>query len=277
MTSQRTHYATSTDGVVIGGNVHGQGPPLVFLHGAIGDGELDWQALLEHMAGEFTCHLPSWRGRGLSGDHSDLSQGRRVDDVLTYLDSIGDAAGIVGWSGGAYLALAAIAQSEVVDAAALVEPVMAGVMDEQERAALREALARMSELVSDGRLSDAMRVFAGFVLREKEVAEIEGTGYFEAAGRYAPNLLDLHRQQTSYQGLVADDPAVLGTISASVLVLHGSETKPYFARGARQVADHVSNSRLHEIPGAGHASPLTHPAALASALTTFFSAQQRPV
>jgi len=49
MSSQRTHYVTTTDGVTIGGTVHGQGRPLVFLQGIIGDGDLDWQALLPHL------------------------------------------------------------------------------------------------------------------------------------------------------------------------------------------------------------------------------------
>ena len=45
------------------------------------------------------------RGRGLSGDHPDLSLGRVVDDMLAYVDSIGEPTGLVGWSGGAMWAL----------------------------------------------------------------------------------------------------------------------------------------------------------------------------
>lgn len=82
MSNQRTHYVTATDGVTIGGTVHGQGPPLVFVHGMMADGDIDWQALLGHLTGRFTCYLPSYRGRGLSGDHPDLSIGRLVDDIL---------------------------------------------------------------------------------------------------------------------------------------------------------------------------------------------------
>ena len=68
--------------------MHGQGPPLVFVHGMVADGDTDWQALLPHLTGRFTCYLPSYRGRGLSGDHPDLSPGRMVDDILAYVDSI---------------------------------------------------------------------------------------------------------------------------------------------------------------------------------------------
>jgi len=56
-----------------------------------------------------------------------------------------------------------------------------------------------------------------------------------------------------------------------VLVLHGSETKRLFAASARAVTDRVPNARMQEIPGAGHAGPLTHPEAVAEALTEFFS------
>jgi pimeloyl-ACP methyl ester carboxylesterase len=61
-----------------------------------------------------------------------------------------------------------------------------------------------------------------------------------------------------------------------VLVLNGADTKPFFTTSARHVADHVPNARIQEIPGAGHAAPLTHPEALAEALTGFFAPTQQP-
>ena len=277
MSNPRTHYVTTTDGVTIGGTVHGQGPPLVFLQGIIGDGDLDWQALLPHLTDRFTCHLPSLRGRGLSGDHPDLNYGRLVDDVLAYVDSIGAPTRLVGWSLGADLALAAAgAQPDAMDAVAPVEPVMPRLMDEQEQAALGDAIARTGELAADGRLTAAARAFAGFPFNAEDIAVAEDAGYFEAAGRYVPTMLNFFPQQPEYHGPTADDPAVLGAISPPVLVLHGSDTKPYATRAARHVVDHAPNARLREIPGAGHASPLTHPEALAEALTEFFAPAQQP-
>ncbi len=278
MTNQRTHYVTTTDGVAIGGSVHGQGPPLVFVQGVMGDGDLDWQALVPHLSDRFTCYLPSLRGRGLSGDHPDLSFGRLVDDVLTYVDGIGAPSGLVGWSLGAGLALAAAgAQPDAVDAVAAVGPGMPGVMDEHEQAALGAAVASMGELAAEGRLTDAVRAFAGFLFNDEEIAVADDTSYFEAAGRYVPNLLSFFQQQMEHEGPTPDDPAVLGAISAPVLALHGSDSKqPSDTAGARHVADHVPNARIQQIPGAGHAAPLTHPEALAEALTEFFSPAQQP-
>ncbi len=276
MSNQRTHYVTTTDGVTIGATVHGQGPPLVFLQGLIGDGDLDWQTLLPHLTGRFTCHLPSLRGRVLSGDHPDVSISRQTEDVLAYIDSIEAPTGLVGWSGGANQALAVAAQSDAVAAVAALEPVAASLMDEQEQAALGGAVARTGELAAEGRLTEAVRAFAGWPFNDEDIAVAEDAGYFEAAGRYVPNLLSFFQQLREYQGPKPDDPAVLGVISAPVLVLHGSETKPFLTASARHVASHVPNARVQQIPGAGHAAPLTHPEALAAALTEFFSPAQQP-
>jgi pimeloyl-ACP methyl ester carboxylesterase len=275
MSNQRTHYVTTTDGVTIGGAVHGEGPPLVFLQGAVGDGDLDWDLLLRHLTDQFVCHLPSLRGRGLSGDHPDLSIRRQVDDMLAYVDSIGEPARLVGWSGGANHALGVAAQCDTVTAVAPYEPVVQSLMDEQEQAALGGAAARMGELATDGSLADAARAFAGWPFNDQDIAVAEDAGYFKAAGRYVPNLLNLLQQLVEH-GDPTTDPAVLGAISAPVMVLHGSDTKPFFATSARHVADHVPNGRVQEIRGAGHAAPLTHPEALAEALTEFFSPAQQP-
>jgi pimeloyl-ACP methyl ester carboxylesterase len=85
-----------------------------------------------------------------------------------------------------------------------------------------------------------------------------------------------HLQQVMEQADPIADPAVLGAISVPVLVLHGSDTKRLFAASARAVTDRVPNARRQEIPGAGHAGPLTHPEAIAEALTEFFSSAKQP-
>ncbi len=277
MSSPRTHDVTTSDGVTIGATVHGHGPPLVFLQGIIGDGDLDFQALVPHLTDRFTCHLPNNRGRGLSGDHPDLSFGRLVDDALTYLDSLGQPVGLVGWSAGADLALAAAAsRSDAIDAVAVYEPVFPSLLDEQEQAAYGETFARMGELAAEGRLTDAMRAFAAVPFNDDELAVAENDGYLEAAGRYVPNLLSTIQQQPEYRGPTPDDPAVLRAISTPVLVLVGSDTKPPTARNVRHVADHVPNARRQQIPGVGHAGNLTHPEVLAQALAGFFAPAQQP-
>jgi pimeloyl-ACP methyl ester carboxylesterase len=254
MSNQRTHYVTTTDGVTIGGAVHGEGPPLVFLQGVIGDGDLDWGPLLGRLTHRFTCHLPNLRGRGLSSDHSALGTPRLVEDAVTYADSIGKPTGLVGWSGGGTFALAAAARSDVVTGVAPFEPGILSLADEQVQAVIGNAVARTGELAAQGNLTAAVRAFAGFPFNDEEIAVADDAGYFEAASRYVPKLLNLLQQAMESEDPAAD-PVVLGAITAPVMVLLGSDTKPFFITSAKYVADHVPNARIQEIPGAGHAAP----------------------
>jgi pimeloyl-ACP methyl ester carboxylesterase len=278
VSNRRTHEVTTTDGVVIGGTVHGQGPPLVFVHGSLGDGDLDWQALLPHLTGRFTCHLPSRRGRGLTADHADHSLARHIDDIIAYVDSIEGPTGLVGWSAGATLTLAAAAQlSDAGHAVAVHEPPLGLLMDEEQRAARVSTVARMAELVETSRMMEAARRWAEFVFHDEEIAALESAGYLEATGRYVPVLLNDIRQALQFGGPDPADPKILARISAPSLVLHGPATRPFFTAAAWHVANHVPDARIEEISGAGHAAPLTHPTALAEALTTFFSQAQEPI
>ena len=277
MGSQRIHHVTTTDGVLIGGTVHGQGPPLVFLHGSQGDGDIDWRALVPHLTHRFTCHLPSRRGRGFSDDHPDHSPERVVNDIIAYVDSIEAPIRLVGWSAGATLALAAAAAlSDAVTAAAVFEPPLGAVMDEHQRTARGGTVARMGELAAQGSLTDAARTWANFVFHDEEIAALESAGYLEAAGRYIPVLLNDIQQSMQSDGPDPADPEILGRISAPMLVLHGPDTKSFFTAAARHVADHVPDARIQQIPHVGHAAPLTHPEALAEALTEFLPPAQQP-
>lgn len=275
MSDHRRHEITADDGAAIVGTVRGQGPPLVFSPGGIGDAELDWQRVVPHLTDRFTCYLPSLRGRGLSSEHADLRLGRLVDDLAAYVDSVGEQAGLVGWSaGGMVLALAA--ESDSVAAVVAVEPTMFHLMDDEERAGLAAAVGRLRELAADGNMSEAVRAFLGVAFSEAELADVDETGYFDAAGRYAPTLLNQLAQTMKSEGPGPDDPSVLGAISAEVLVLYGSDTKPFLRAGASYVADHVPHAALREMPGVGHAAPLTHPEVVAEALGEFFSSTLNP-
>jgi len=270
MNDQRTHHTTTSDGVILGATVHGQGPALVLLHGIDDDGGLCWQQVLPHLTERFTCHLLDNRGRGLSGDHPDLSIPRMAQDVVEYVASLDDPVGLVGASFGGNLALIAATQSNLVDAIVSFEPTIISLVGEQERAVMGQAVAGMAELAEEGDLAAAARSFAGWFANDDEIVAADRAGHFEATGRYVPNLLNLFHQAMEDDGPKVDDAAMLGELSVPVLVVMGASTPPFFADSARFVVDHAPRANLHEIPGAGHAAALTHPEALADAMTRFF-------
>jgi pimeloyl-ACP methyl ester carboxylesterase len=163
------------------------------------------------------------------------------------------------------------AQSDAVAAVAPFEPGMLSLADESVQAVIGDAVGRTAELAAAGDLCAAARAFARFPFHDEEIAAADEAGYFEAAGRYVPCLLNLLQGAMTQAGPVPDDPAVLGAIRAPVAVLLGSGTKPFFTISARHVVDHVADARVHEIPGAAHAAPVTHPEALAKAISEFFA------
>ena len=196
MSNQRTHYVTTTDGVTIGATVHGQGPPLVLLQGAVGDGDIDWDRLVVtgrpvHLLS--AEHAGPWPQR-----RSPTRPARQVDDILTYVDSIGEPTGLVGWSGGANLALAVAAQSDAVHAVAPFEP---GDPEPDGRAgqAVSATPRPHGRAGRRGQLTAAVRAFLVGPATTKEIAVAEDAGV-EAAGRYVPNLLNLLQQVMEHGG-----------------------------------------------------------------------------
>ena len=256
MDNQRTHHVTTTDGVTIGGTVRGSGTPA-------GVRPRDARRRGHRLAGaapapDRQVHLPSaelagpWPQRR-SPRPEPPSDGRRHPRLRRQHR---ETDRLVGWSSGAYLALlVAAAQSDAVDAVAPFEPGILSLMNEQEQAVFGGAAARMGELAAEGRLNAAARAFRWLALQRRRDRHGRGRGILRSRRTLRPNLLSLLQQWGEYEGPTPDDPAVLGAISAPVLVLHGADSTPFLIASARYVADRVPNARVHEILGAGHAAP----------------------
>src|SRR5512132_4550671 len=169
----RVQVAISADGTEIVGRVRGQGPPVVLVHGGWGDGEVAYEALVPHLADRFTCYTPSTRGRGLSGDNSDHSVHRLVQDVIAFIDTIGEPVYLMGWSG-IEPPLGTAAQSSAVSAVALFEGYVPPVAEADDLASLGATIERTGAAAADGRLADAARAFAPFVMTDAELAPLDG-------------------------------------------------------------------------------------------------------
>ena len=106
--NDRIHEVISKDGTRIAGRVQGQGPPLVLVHGGLGDGEFSWRFLLPFLAEHFTCYPMSTRGRGLSDDNADHSRERHYEDVAAFIESIDGPVAVFAHSMGAAWALGGV-------------------------------------------------------------------------------------------------------------------------------------------------------------------------
>lgn len=96
------------NGIDIGYDVHGAGPPLIMLHGATSAGREDFAAQIPLFSKAFLVHLPDARGHATTRwDPADgWSAATLVDDVAAFADALGlSTFHLVGFSMGAMTAL----------------------------------------------------------------------------------------------------------------------------------------------------------------------------
>lgn len=271
MRADRTHRAVTDDGVEIAGRVFGAGPPLVLVHGAVDDGELDWAPLLPHLSDRFTCLVISGRGRGISGDGPDHSPGRLAADVAAFAESVGEPVGLVGLSSGGMLCLGAASQNEAVSAVAAYEPIAFEAMDKQTHSRFATIVTQMAEAAADERPVDAARTFLDFVSNEQEMATLSASDAVELAARHIPVDLQEMEQATQSARPTPTDSTALGRIAAPVLLFHGSATAlDWFSESIRYIAEHVPDPEVCDLLGAGHLGPIVEPARVARELRRFF-------
>jgi pimeloyl-ACP methyl ester carboxylesterase len=277
MTEERIQRAFSNDGTQIAGRVRGRGPALILVHGGIGDGDIAWEALLPQLTDRFTCYLPSTRGRGLSSDNPDHSPLRLEEDVTAFVDSIGEPVCVVGWSGSGAWVLGAAARSKSVAALAAYEPGVMSVIRDDDLARTLATMERVATAAANGRLVDAVRVFAPWICTDREIAALEEQNFFERWADCVPAMLRFVQQDASYQGPRSTDPESLRTVSAPVLLLRGRQTLlgTWFADAVQYIAQHVRDAHVREAPGAGHFAPVLEPELIARELTGFFESVPR--
>ena len=274
---ERIHRARSVDGTEIAGRVQGQGPPLVLLHGRLEDGDLCWRMLLPHLVDRFACYLPSTRGRGLSGDSVDHSPKRLLQDVVAFVESIGEPVGVFGESSGAALALGA-AQTDAVTAVAAYEPTVTGVISEEDRATIGEMATAVGRSLERGRPVDGLWRLAEVLGNEQERAAMSHSDFPEAASRYVPVAMMEFQQASQSTGPAPTDAGELAKVDVPALVMHGARTamRTWVSASARHVADHLPSARVHEIDGAGHFGPVLGNRHVADEITRFFEVASGP-
>ena len=265
MSTERIHRAVSADGTAIAGRIMGQGPPLILLHGALYSGETAFDELLPHLTDRYTCFLPSTRGRGLSAAGDDDAPERLLEDVIAFVDSIGQPIPLFGWSGGGMWALGAAASSESVSAVIAYEPAVFEVIDEELFAELGTTIAQMNTEVEQGRPSEAARLFMALVCNDEELEANIAKGRHEAAAPSIPADLRM-LAKLDPTGPSVTNPALLATLTIPIVLLQGERTKPWFVRGNQHVATHAPNAENRIIPGAGHGGPGLAPEAVAREL-----------
>lgn len=265
MRDERIHRALSRDGTEIVGRVHGQGPPVVLVHGGLGDGETNWISLLPHLTDEFTCYAMSTRGRGLSAEHPDHSVERLLEDITAFAESIGEPVGLVGWSSGAIMGLAVAGRTSAVSRVAAYEPPVSVALTPDNAPAEPSAVAAA---VSQGRYAEAAQLFLAHsgLFNEDEVAAVVSSGALDAAN------LPLQMQELAEYEKALEE-SVLARIRVPVMLLRGACTAAWFRDSVDWVADHLKAAEVVQIPDAGHMGPTLAARPVAHHLRRFLAAK----
>ena len=255
----------SRDGTKIGYWTTGAGPPLVLVHGVLGD-HSRWDALRPYLEPTFTVHAMDRRGRGASGDASDYAAEREFEDVAAVVDAVAEAAGtavaVYGHSGGASFALGAAALTANVGRLVLYEPAV-NTLD------LLPAglLERLDALLAAGEAETVIETFCREVLHMTD------------------EQLDVYRAQPSWTARVATAhtlPRELGIpaqeffdaeraarVTAPTLLVEGSETPDGFKAANKDVAAALPDAHVAVLDGQGHTADILAPQVVAERLRTF--------
>jgi pimeloyl-ACP methyl ester carboxylesterase len=244
----------------------GQGPPLVYLHGAGDLGE--WGPALTLLARDFAVYRPDHPGFSRSDD--DPSVDTVLDMAFCYLDlfdSLGlDRLILAGVSLGGWLAaqIAVLAPERVaklvlIDAAGLRADVPTPdvfTLDPVQHAGLlyqREDL-RAGAVAAAEKITDDPELFPRYLRNRMATAHLAWNPY-------------LH------------DPKLAGRlrrITAPVLVIWGAQDRLLPVEYARQWAAALPAARLEIVDGAGHLPPVEQPETVAALIRTFGSAEGAP-
>lgn len=267
--SATLRVARLPSGVALAFDVAGQGLPLVFIHGVMGDWR-SWDAQWPAFTARYRCLRYSRRynhpnhNTMPSPDHSALHE---AEDLLGLLDHLGwERAILVGSSYGSFAALAlAVQHPERCSALALSEPPM--MKYAQHSDAGREAEARFR--------ADVMApANAAFQRGDDETGArimtggINGQGVAtltpEGMSRRLQNIVAMKTLALSTDEFPWLAPERLAALPMPVLLLSGERTPPIHAEIFRNVCTAMPQAEQVTVPDAGHGTSRDNP--------TFFNA-----
>jgi len=238
-------------------------PVVVFSHGFLMDKSM-FNAQTSEFVSHFRCICWDERGFGETPANEPFSYWDSADDLVALLDFLGiDQAVLAGMSQGGFLSLRAALRYPnrvkgliLIDSGVHVDPpeVLAGYG------------AMMQHWMSDEPLGEVGDNVAGLILGDAEL-EKQWTGIWAARDRYS---LKYPAEALLTRDDITDQ---VSEISCPVIMIHGEEDYAIPLASAEQLSPRFPDSRgLVKVPGAAHASNMTHPTIVNPAIAKFLAA-----
>lgn len=261
----------SQDGTPIAFDQYGEGPSVILVGGAFQHRAIDPRTteLAALLAPHFTVLHYDRRGRGDSGDTAPYAAQREVEDLEALIDAAGGSALVFGMSSGSALALDAANQlGGKVKKVAVYEPPF--IVNDERPPVPQDYLARIKELISEGRRGDAVAYFMVHAAEvpEEFVAQMRQEPFwpaFEAVAHTLPYDATLMEGTMFGKALPAERWA---SVVVPTLVLDGGASPAYMHSGAQALADALRDAQRRTLEGQTHE---VAPEILAPVLQAFFA------
>ena len=245
------------------------GEPVVLLH-STGSGSALWRRVAATLGERYRVFTPAFLGYGNSPPApvpAEFSLERDAEQVGPLLEEIGSPVHLVGHSYGGRIALLyALEHPERLASLTLIEPIVVGVLRSQNELQPMAETEGARQALRPG--ADPAALAAGV---EEFVNYWNGPGAWNALSpRARAGLRALAPKMAMEVTALAADPVPLSRyseIQVPTLVISGSETTLAGARMSTLIARGIPGSVHVRIQGAGHMSPLTHPAEVGEVLT----------
>jgi pimeloyl-ACP methyl ester carboxylesterase len=241
----------------------GFGPPVLFLHGALGDLRT-WLPHVQALPAKFRCIAYTQRCFGTQSWRNDgppFGVATHADDLIAFVEALSRRpVSLVAWSYAGHVALhAALQRPDLFSRLLLYEHGVRTIpLDANEQHAFTQdaeaAFGPIIEAVGQGNLKRATRLL---------IDASGGSGYFDALPpeRRAVYLDNAHTMPL----LLAQEPPpfttceALGRLSMPVAVLWGEHSRPISKVPSQAVARCIRPARHGEVPGVEHLWPEENP------------------
>jgi pimeloyl-ACP methyl ester carboxylesterase len=244
----------------------GQGPPVVILSNPQADPAWWAQPFTSALAGAgyeaitFVHAGPSWAPAGVAGD------------VATFIEhATAEPVRLLGWSQGAAIAQeTALLRPDLVASAALIATYgRQNIMDRILQGAWRALDAAGPELDP---ARAALLLLTSYPPQQlgddSRAAKLAAGAARQAAGRAGD--AEPRQRAAAFIAAYQDRLRALTTVTVPCLVMGFADDADTFAARAREVAGAIPASEYIELPGTGHLTPVTDPAAVIGPVLEFF-------
>jgi pimeloyl-ACP methyl ester carboxylesterase len=234
----------------------GGGSPVLLVHGTTAD-HTTWRVSGPLLAARFRVFAMDRRGRGASGDGDPYGIELEFEDVAAVAEALaqetGRAVDVVGHSYGGRVALGAAFRTRAVRRIVAYESAPTNGGPSYLPPGSRERLEALAE-AGDGEALLAAFMTDVVGLTRDELSRYRADPVWPARVAAAGTILREISGETSGSASIE----ILGSVTAPVLQVLGSASRPAFGIAARKLDERLVDGRIVVIAGAKHAAHHTH-------------------